>query len=66
MKRVKYVVANWKMNGDSSSIKLVKSLELFIKRKTKKIPKVVICPPYTLLDKLAGLSRSNSSTYFLR
>ena len=40
MKRVKYVVANWKMNGDSSSIKLVKSLDLFIKRKTKKLLKL--------------------------
>jgi triosephosphate isomerase len=59
MKRVKYVVANWKMNGDSSSIKLVKSLDLFIKRKTKKLPKVVICPPFILLDRLARSKFNN-------
>ena len=54
MKRVKYVIANWKMNGDSTYIKMVKNLDLFMKKRTKKLPNVIICPPFTLLSKFVS------------
>lgn len=52
MKRVKYVIGNWKMNGNLSSIRLVKNLDKFIKKSRKNLPKVIICPPFTIIDRL--------------
>ncbi len=51
MKRVKYTIANWKMNGLNSAIKVVKSIDAHIKKTRYKKSKVVICPPFTLLAK---------------
>jgi triosephosphate isomerase len=51
MKRVKYTIANWKMNGLNSAIKVVKSIDAHIKKTKYRKSKVVICPPFTLLAK---------------
>ena len=45
MKRVKYTIANWKMNGGKDSIKLVKLLVRHIKKTGHIKSKVIICPP---------------------
>ncbi len=50
MKRTKYVIANWKMNGQKDSYKLVKSISNYHKKMKRKTSKVVICPPFTLLS----------------
>ena len=50
MKRTKYTIANWKMNGQKDSYKLVKSISNHYKKMKPKTSKVVICPPFTLLS----------------
>ena len=49
MKRVKYTIANWKMNGLNGAVKIVKSIDKHIKKTEHKKSKVIICPPFTLL-----------------
>lgn len=50
MKRVKYTIANWKMNGLNDAIKVVKSIDKHIKKVNHTKSKVIICPPFTLLS----------------
>jgi len=45
-----YFIGNWKMYGDFSSIKILKSINLSINKVIKKKDKVVFCVPYTLLS----------------
>ena len=52
MKRTKYTIANWKMNGQKDSYKLVKSISSYCHKMKRKTSKVVICPPFTLLSEL--------------
>lgn len=52
MKRTKYTIANWKMNGQKDSYKLVKSISNYYQKMKRKTSKVVICPPFTLLSEL--------------
>ena len=52
MKRTKYIIANWKMNGQKDSYKLVKSISNYCQKMKRKTSKVVICPPFTLLSEL--------------
>ena len=54
MKRVKYVIANWKMNGSSRYLGLVKNINLHLLKKTTNSPKVIICPPFTLIKYLSA------------
>ena len=49
MKRVKYTIANWKMNGLNGAVKVVNSIDMQIKKTRHKKSKAVICPPFTLL-----------------
>ena len=49
MKRVKYTIANWKMNGLNGAVKVVNSIDRHIKKTRHKKSNVVICPPFTLL-----------------
>ena len=51
MERVKYIIANWKMNGKNDSIKIVNLVAKHLKNKKHNKSKVIICPPYTLLSK---------------
>lgn len=58
MKRIKYTIANWKMNGLNNAIKVVKSVDNHIKKTKHKKSKVVICPPFTLLALFNRSSRN--------
>ena len=49
MKRNKYIIGNWKMNGDKSTIKVVNSINKSLHRKRNN-SKIIICPPFTVLD----------------
>ena len=53
MKRVNYVIANWKMNGLRSHRKLYNSINKHLVSKKSNKPNVVICPPHTLIQTLA-------------
>ncbi len=50
MKRVKYTIGNWKMNGLNGAVKVVKSIDRHIKKTKHRRSHVVICPPFTLLS----------------
>ena len=45
-----YFIANWKMFGVLSSIKLLKKVSFYLKKIKKKNLKVIFCVPYTLLS----------------
>jgi len=45
-----YFIGNWKMYGDFSSIKILKSINSSINAVTKKKDEVIFCVPYTLLN----------------
>ena len=60
MKRTKYTIANWKMNGLNNSIKLVKSIENHIKKTKHSKSKIIICPPYTLLSNFTKIEKKIS------
>ena len=53
MKRVNYVIANWKMNGLRSHRKLYNSINKHLVSKKSNKPNVIICPPHTLIHTLA-------------
>ena len=59
MKRVKYVIANWKMNGNFASLSLVRSINNHLRKNKVKSPKVIICPPFTLLATFAAIKSMN-------
>ena len=61
MKRVNYVVANWKMNGLKSYQKIFKSVSKHLNSKRSKISKVIVCPPHTLIHSLSLSKKSNIS-----
>ena len=50
MKRTNYIVANWKMNGNENSLAVVKSVLRHVQMKKKSSSKIVICPPFTVLN----------------
>ena len=60
MKRTKYTIANWKMNGLNNSIKLVKSIENHIKKTKHLKSKIIICPPFTLLSNFTKIEKKIS------
>ena len=59
MKRVKYVIANWKMNGNLASLSLVRHINNHLRTNKVKSPKVIICPPFTLLGTFAATKSMN-------
>ena len=59
MKRVKYVIANWKMNGNLASLSLVRYINNHLRKNKVKLPKVIICPPFTLLGTFAATKSMN-------
>ena len=70
MKRTKYTVANWKMNGLTGSINIVKSISRHIKRSKHIKSRIVICPPFTLLSYFAQnentISFGGQNCHFLK
>ncbi len=57
MKRTNYIIANWKMNGFEKSISLIKSIQKHLVSKASNSPKVIICPPFTLLSNFIKKSK---------
>ena len=53
MKRVNYVVANWKMNGLRSYCKTYNSINKHLFSKKTHKPNVIVCPPHTLIHALS-------------
>ena len=58
MKRVNYVIANWKMNGTNSFKKIFIATNKHLKSKKLKKPNVIVCPPFTLINSLASYKNS--------
>ena len=52
MKRNNYVVANWKMNGLTSFVKIFNAINKHLVSKKLNNPNVIVCPPYTLINTL--------------
>ena len=48
--KYKYFIANWKMFGDFSSIKIINSINNYINKKKSKKNKVIFCVPSTLIS----------------
>ena len=60
MKRIKYTIANWKMNGSKESVNVVKYIEKHLEKTNNKNSKIVVCPPYTLIYQLINLKKKIS------
>ena len=50
--KLKYFIGNWKMFGDSSSLKIINGIDKFCQKhkKTFNKKKVVLCVPNTLIE----------------
>ena len=48
--KYKYFIANWKMFGDFSSIKIINSINNYINKIKSKKNKVIFCVPSTLIS----------------
>ena len=57
MKRINYVIANWKMNGVSSFQKIFIAINKQLNTKNPKKPDVIVCPPFTLISQLASYKK---------
>ena len=58
--KYKYFIANWKMFGDFSSIKIINSINNYINKKKSKKNKVIFCVPSTLISHFSNrLKKSN-------
>lgn len=59
MKRINYVIANWKMNGIRSFEKIFIATDKHLKSKNLKKPNVIVCPPFTLISQLTSYKKIN-------
>lgn len=58
--KYKYFIANWKMFGDFSSLKIINSVNNYINKKKSKKNKVIFCVPNTLISHFSDkLKKSN-------
>ena len=54
------IAGNWKLNGEKKDISFIKNLLKFHSKKLTKKVDILICPPFTLIDKFCQLTqRSN-------
>ena len=51
--KYRYFIANWKMFGQLSSIKILKRVNSYLNKVKNNNSKVIFCPPYTLLNSFA-------------
>ena len=58
MKRINYVVANWKMNGIRSFEKIFIATNKHLKSKNLKKPNIIVCPPFTLISHLRSYKKN--------
>ena len=49
-----YFIANWKMFGNSKTLKSLSNVINFVKKNKKKRFKMIYCPPYTLISKMSA------------
>jgi len=54
------IAGNWKMNGNKKDISFIKGLLKFISNHKFKNVEVLICPPFTLIDKFSSLTSRSS------
>ena len=54
------IAGNWKMNGNKKDISFIKGLSKFISNHKLKNVEVLICPPFTLIDKFSSLTSRSS------
>ena len=60
--KYKYFIANWKMFGDFSSLKIINSVNNYISKIKSKKNKVIFCVPSTLISHFSNrLKKSNIS-----
>ena len=52
--KYKYFIANWKMFGDFSSLKIINSVNNYIRKIKSKKNKVIFCVPSTLIDRFSN------------
>ena len=45
-----YFIANWKMFGDSKTLKSLNNVINFVKKNKNKRFKMIYCPPFTLIS----------------
>tara|TARA_B100000965_G_C19398329_1_gene672190 strand:+ start:72 stop:830 length:759 start_codon:yes stop_codon:yes gene_type:complete len=55
-----YFVANWKMFGLNSSLKIIKKVISYLKKSKNKKNKVIFCVPYTLLNSFSKKVKSSN------
>ena len=56
MKKKILIAGNWKMNGKKGDFAFINSLKKFISKNSLKNIDVLICPPYTLIDRFSKLT----------
>ena len=54
------IAGNWKLNGKKKDISFIKNLLKLNSRKLNKKIEILICPPYTLIDKFCELTNRSS------
>ena len=63
---MKYFIGNWKMFGVPKSVNIVKKINSFRSRdKNRKRYRVIITPPFTLLESFAKQFKNKNSKYLL-
>ena len=59
-----YFIANWKMFGDSKTLKSLSNVIKFVKKNKNKRFKIIYCPPYTLISKMSAKFVKSSIEFF--
>ena len=49
-----YFIANWKMFGDSKTLKSLNNVINFVKKNKNKRFKMIYCPPFTLISSMSA------------
>ena len=60
MKKKILIAGNWKMNGKKGDFTFINSLKEFLYKNSLKDIDVLICPPYTLIDRFSKLTSRSS------
>ena len=54
------IAGNWKMNGFKKSSLMILNLVKYIKNKKFQNTDILICPPFTIADKLSTIAKNSS------
>jgi len=54
------IAGNWKLNGETKDISFIKNLLKFHSKKLIKNVDILICPPFTLIDKFGQLTKRSN------